>query len=93
MPNLPDSVPYIVFEGQQVLSEKKEKRLCRIIIILIALWVATIFGFVGAFLWYTSVPVESSEITIESDDGNANYIGNDMKGDINNGTSESKNNP
>lgn len=48
-------------------------------IIILCLWFATI----GVFIWYISLPVE--EITIENDDGNANYIGNDMNGDFNYG--------
>lgn len=48
--------------------------------IMIVLEVATIAG----FLWYISLPVE--DILIETDDGgNANYIGNDLNGEITNG--------
>ena len=50
-------------------------------IIMCVLEIATITG----FIWYISLPVE--EITIENEDGNANYIGNDMNGDIHNGDS------
>lgn len=42
-----------------------------------------IFGMIGMFIWYISLPVEVETIEIESDDGNANYIGHD--GDISNG--------
>lgn len=38
---------------------------------------------IGGFLWYISLPAE--EVAIENQDGNANYVGNDMMGDINNG--------
>ena len=48
--------------------------------IMVVLEVATIAG----FLWYISLPVE--DILIETDDGgNANYIGNDLNGEIKNG--------
>ena len=47
--------------------------------IMVALEVATIAG----FMWYMSLPVD--EVTIENDSGNANYIGNDLNGDLNNG--------
>lgn len=47
--------------------------------IMIALEIATIAG----FMWYMSLPVD--EVTIENDSGNANYIGNDLNGDLNNG--------
>ena len=36
------------------------------------------------FLWYISLPVE--DVTIENDSGNANYIGHDLEGDLNNGS-------
>lgn len=52
--------------------------------IMVVLEVATIVG----FLWYISLPVE--EIEIENDDGNANYIGNDMNGDFNYGENNSE---
>ena len=53
-------------------------------IAMTVLEVATIAG----FLWYVSLPIE--EVTIESEDGNANYIGNDLNGDLNNGKDNSK---
>ena len=55
--------------------------------IMCGLELATVAG----FLWYVSLPVE--EIEIENDDGNASYIGNDMNGDFNYGTSNSKKTP
>lgn len=47
--------------------------------IMVGLEVATIAG----FMWYISLPTD--DVAIENEDGNANYIGNDMNGDINNG--------
>lgn len=44
---------------------------------------------ISAFLWYVSLPVEDSQITVENDAGNANYIGKDMYGVINNGEDNS----
>jgi len=52
--------------------------------IMVGLELATIIG----FMWYISLPTE--DISVENSDGNANYIGNDMNGDINNGESDSK---
>lgn len=52
--------------------------------IMIALELATIAG----FMWYISLPAD--ELTIENDDGNANYIGNDLNGDLNNGENSEK---
>lgn len=43
---------------------------------------------IAGFLWYMSLPTE--EVTVESDDGNANYIGRDLKGDLYNGESNCK---
>lgn len=41
-------------------------------------------GTIGGFLWYISLPVD--DVTVESDDnGNANFIGNDLNGVLNNG--------
>ena len=51
--------------------------------IMVGLEMVTIAG----FMWYISLPAE--EIAIENDDGNANYVGNDMNGDINNGKDKS----
>lgn len=55
------------------------RTLKKIIYLLIVLWFLTIAGFV----WYITLPTEDTYI--ENQDGNANYIGNDMNGDINNG--------
>lgn len=53
-------------------------------VVTLVLWFATI----GAFVWYISLPAE--EVSIENEDGNANYIGNDMNGDIVNGEDNSE---
>lgn len=50
-------------------------------IVTLVLWFATIIGFI-AYEYYT---IPEDTVTVENDDGNANYIGNDMNGDINNG--------
>ena len=43
---------------------------------------------IAGFIWYISLPVEEIEtVTVENDSGNANYIGNDMNGDLYNGKS------
>jgi len=43
---------------------------------------------VAGFLWYISLPTEES-VTVENDDGNANYVGGSIGGDLNNGTGNS----
>ena len=43
---------------------------------------------IGGFMWYLSLPID--EVTVESEDGNANYVGDDVMGAIYNGKSNSK---
>ena len=70
----------------EMLRELKasSKRWFIAFIVMLILWFATI----GVFVWYISLPVE--DVAIENQDGNANYIGNDMNGDINNGEDTDK---
>ena len=56
-------------------------------IVTLSLWFATIIGFI--LYEYYSLPVEDT-VTVENEDGNANYIGNDMNGDLYNGESNEK---
>lgn len=53
-------------------------------IVMVILEICTI----GGFMWYLSLPID--EVTVESDDGNANYVGNDVMGAIYNGKSDSE---
>lgn len=48
-------------------------------IIMLCVEIAT----VGGFLWYLSLPVDEN-VTVENDEGNANYIGGDVSGNVNN---------
>ena len=41
-----------------------------------------------AIFWYFSLPVD--EIDVQSESGNANYIGNDVQGDFYNGTNNTE---
>ena len=52
--------------------------------VILALWFATI----GGFLWYISLPADVYDTDIYADEGNANYIGNDMNGDLYNGSED-----
>ena len=45
-------------------------------------------GTVAGFLWYISLPVDET-VTVENDEGNANYIGGDVGGGIYNGENNS----
>lgn len=72
--------------ASEMLSELKatSKRWFIAFIVTLCLWFATI----GVFIWYISLPVD--EVSIENEDGNANYIGNDMNGDFNYGKDNEK---
>lgn len=48
-------------------------------IIMLCVEIATVCG----FLWYLSLPVDET-VTVENDEGNANYIGGDITGNVNN---------
>lgn len=77
-----ESVSYFVLEGIMTHFSTVIKRLTVIVIVILALWAATIAG----FIWYISLPVEEYEtVSVENEEGNANYIGNDMNGDFNYG--------
>lgn len=55
--------------------------------IMCGLEIVTIIG----FMWYISLPVD--EVSVESEAGNANYIGNDLNGELYNGKSDSEETP
>ena len=44
----------------------------------------------GGFVWYLSLPVDEEVVSVESGDGNANYVGEDLTGAIYNGKSGGK---
>ena len=71
-------------EAINAKDERIISRLVKIIVVLIVAWFLSIAG----LLWYCSLPAE--EVHIENEDGNANYVGNDLTGDINNGENYSK---
>lgn len=81
-----DGKDYEVTLASELLHELKlsAKRWFVAFCIMVALELATIAG----FMWYISLPVD--ELTIENDSGNANYIGNDLNGDLNNGENSEK---
>ena len=64
--------------------QRSAKRWFIAFIIMTILEAATVAG----FLWYISLPIEES-VTVENDEGNANYVGGYVGGDINNGASDS----
>ena len=48
-------------------------------LVMCGIEIATVSG----FLWYISLPVDET-VTVENQDGNANYIGGDVGGNVNN---------
>ena len=65
----------------EILAELKAsaRRWFIAFVIMICVEIATVAG----FLWYISLPVDET-VTVENDDGNANYIGGDVSGEVNN---------
>lgn len=73
------SIPYIVYEGAQARAERTSKRLT------IALIIAVILIFISNALWlyaWSQYDYTSEEISVDAQDGIANYIGE--RGNINN---------
>lgn len=79
-----ENVSYFVLEGIMTHFSVMYKRL-----FLLCVAILVVFSIIiGGLLWYISLPVEETEsVTVENQDGNANYIGNDMNGDFNYGES------
>jgi hypothetical protein len=69
------SVPYVVYEGEQVINERKEFRLIIVVIIMILLTFATNALWLYAWMQYDYTSEQS--VSIDSTDGVANYIGKD----------------
>lgn len=76
---------YMDEEGTTLATEilQELKASCRrwfiAFIIMIIVEIATIAG----FLFYLSLPVEET-VTVENEEGNANYVGGDVSGSIEN---------
>lgn len=82
--NVNVNVPYVVHESEMARSERNNKRLWIVILVLIGALIGTNF----AWIIYGSQfdVVEETTITQENDNGYNNYIGND--GDINYGETD-----
>ena len=75
----------------EIVRELKavNKRLFIALIATLVLLLATHAG----YLWYLNTPDTSTMVQVDGEGGNANYVGNDMNGVINNnGESDSNNN-
>lgn len=75
------------FESAMMHLQKANKRLTIITIISLILTGAMFCTFM---YFLTSYEITAEQITVDSTDGPANYIGNDNNGDINNGFSDSE---
>lgn len=84
------NIPYIAFEGAITQLTKIIKYLIIALCISVFLMVASNLAWLYVFNSYDYVDGDSETITVDGEDGSANYIGNDMNGDINNGTSDGK---
>lgn len=82
-----DDVILATFESALMHMQRVNKRLTILaaISILLAL---TMFG-VGIY-FFSTFEVTTEQVTVDSSDGPANYIGNDNNGEINNGFSDSE---
>lgn len=80
-------VPYIVYESAMARSERHIRRLVIALIISIIMIVASNLAWLYVWNSYEYVG-DLSEVSVESEKGNANYIGDD--GEIVNGESDSK---
>lgn len=79
------NVPYIVYEGAQARSERTTRRLITVIIVLISMLFATNAIWLYAWNSYEYVDEDSSYNLNADDGGNANFIGRDLNGEIDNG--------
>lgn len=74
----------------RIKEEATYTHLTSVIKTILVLWFATIFVFVGGIVWYFSqfdIVVESETTTVETGEGNANYIkgeGNEISNAENN---------
>lgn len=76
--NEPENVPYIVYESSMARIERQIKRLWIIVLVLIAMLVATN----GAWILYESqMEAIYQEVTQESDTGTNNFVGGDVIGE------------
>lgn len=66
--------------ASEILAEVKRgtRRWFIAFCIMVVLEILTVAG----FLWYVSLPVDQETVRIENEDGNANYIGRDLTGEL-----------
>ena len=72
-----EQIPLATELIHKIKSQSKRWFIISVIELVIILLITAIF------IWYISLPIE--EITVENDSGNANFIGNNLEGDLHNG--------
>lgn len=78
------NVPYIVYEGAQARSERTTRRLITVIIVLISMLFAT--NAIWLYAWNSYEYVEDgTDVNLDAGEGNANFIGRDLNGELDNG--------
>lgn len=78
------NVPYIVYEGVQARSERTTRRLITVIIVLISMLFAT--NAIWLYAWNSYEYVEDgTDVNLDAGEGNANFIGRDLNGELDNG--------
>lgn len=83
------SVPYIVYEGEMARNERHVRRLITLLIVTVALLFASNTLWLYFINQYEIANGTSQDVTIDSGEGIANFIGSD--GSIVNGTDSRSN--
>lgn len=83
------TIPYIVYEGEQARNERMIRRLVTALIVAIVVIFASNMAWLYAWMQYDYYAVDEG-ITVDAQDGIANYIGND--GSIVNGSDSGQQN-
>lgn len=78
-------MPYIVYEGEAARHERTVKRLLTALLITILLMVGTNMAWL--YVW-NQYDFSTESYTVETDEGNTNYLEAGMNGVINNGNED-----
>lgn len=83
---------YMDSEGTTLATEifKELKASARRWFIAFLIMVVVEICTVAGFLWYISLPADEAVVTVENEDGNANYVGRDLNGGLYNGEGNSE---
>lgn len=85
----PIMIPYVVHESEVTRLERHNRRWFYVVIVLLVMFFCTNFAWLYIFYQYDYSATET--VTIDGQEGIANYIGND--GTITNGKDNSEENP